>query len=336
MAPAAALLGPLDEKEQIEFDNIRYDDIVECKDVKKLMRLEAYMRKDGYTPTADAAASRLRELNQRSAGEEQEAEPQQARIRAGEEALARSEVSAWAHKQRETDAALAAVGRDGSARDGGVPPVRVPARPGTEAAQAPAAQKQAPAAGKATGIKAVDKPLLSEEEAAQAEANALRRVPALRAKAESLRAAWLAERDAETAAKHRFEVLAWQAACERLAAADAAASAADAAVVAAAAATAETAVQPETGVVVQPEAGAAVQPEAGAEDLDAVRVEGNRHLQATRYGAAEACYARCLAADPRDCRVRLNLAMLLINTERWSEAEAEAGEALRPKRQRID
>ncbi|GFR40051.1 hypothetical protein Agub_g589, partial [Astrephomene gubernaculifera] len=130
--PVPTKLGPLNEKEKAEFDNIGYDQITNCKDVKKLMRLEAYMRDEGFATTADAVASRLRELGQRAANSEQD--PEVSRMLAEEQRRAAEEIAAWSARQRETDAALGAVSKESDMRRpsadpgvGGYPPVRAPA-----------------------------------------------------------------------------------------------------------------------------------------------------------------------------------------------------------------
>ncbi|GLI64177.1 hypothetical protein VaNZ11_007368 [Volvox africanus] len=127
MAPTTKL-GPLDEREKAEFDNIGFDEIHACKDVKKLIRLEAYLRAEGFPPTADAVVARLRELGQRSANAHMD--PEQARLLAEEVVRARAEIATWTATQRQTDAALDAASKAGSAglHEGDLPPVRAPVR----------------------------------------------------------------------------------------------------------------------------------------------------------------------------------------------------------------
>ncbi|GLC34689.1 hypothetical protein PLESTB_001234500 [Pleodorina starrii] len=152
MAPPNKL-GPLNEKEKSEFDNIGYDEIQSCKDVKKLMRMEAYFREEGFQPTADAAAARLRELGQRAANAE--GDPEQARLLAEARARASAEIAAWTAKQRQTDAALEAASKEGAAgaTDAAMPPVRAPVRTAPGAAAPPelptARNSQQPAKPKA-------------------------------------------------------------------------------------------------------------------------------------------------------------------------------------------
>lgn len=144
--PPQAVSGPLNEKEQVEFDNIRLDEINACHDLKKLMRLEKYMRDQGFLPTADAVEARLRELGTRAANAEQvERDPQEARRQAEEKAKARADILAWTKKQKELDAALSANGAQGTSHTTGHPPVRAPAANGSAAPKHTAAQQ--PAAG---------------------------------------------------------------------------------------------------------------------------------------------------------------------------------------------
>ncbi|GIL72215.1 hypothetical protein Vretimale_304 [Volvox reticuliferus] len=127
MAPKVKL-GPLSEKEKAEFDNIRHDEMRACKDVKKLMRMEAYFRAEGCAPTADSVLAHIRELGQGSANPEMD--PEHARLLAEEQARARAEIADWTATQRQTDAALEAASKEGSAglHDGALPPVRAPVR----------------------------------------------------------------------------------------------------------------------------------------------------------------------------------------------------------------
>eukprot|EP00198_Chlamydomonas_reinhardtii_P004839 XP_001694175.1 predicted protein [Chlamydomonas reinhardtii] len=119
MPPRPATLQPKDDREKEEFDNISADYITSCKDVKKLMRLEAYMRDQGYDATADAAAHRLRELGQRAAGSEAAAiDPEAARQAAEAKRAAAADIAAWSTVQKKTEAALEAARQAASGRDG--------------------------------------------------------------------------------------------------------------------------------------------------------------------------------------------------------------------------
>ncbi|KXZ43261.1 hypothetical protein GPECTOR_96g727 [Gonium pectorale] len=141
---------PLNEKEKAEFDNITYDEIQKCKDMKKLIRMEAYLRDEGYAPTADAVLNRLRELGQRAAVAE--VDPEVARELAKEQARMSADLASWTSQMKHTDAALAA-SKEASARDAGVPPVRAPVRNGdpAPAAAASSSSKPGPKADSAVG-----------------------------------------------------------------------------------------------------------------------------------------------------------------------------------------
>ena len=56
------LRSKLSEAERKEFDNVTYESIMAYEEVEKLRRLEAYMREEGFAPTAAAATKRLEQL----------------------------------------------------------------------------------------------------------------------------------------------------------------------------------------------------------------------------------------------------------------------------------